>query len=843
MVLDNFRQDLRVGLRVLIKEKSFCALAVFVLALGIAAVTTQFSVVNGVVLRGFSFPNSERLVSVRFIDPTATQPNFFGAPPNQILALDYQELAAHQTSFEHVAAYTNQATVNVTYQGTPQRYTGAYVSENFFRVLGVAPVHGRDFTAADNTPGAEKVAIISHALWQRDFGSDPKAIGAAVRLNGRPATIVGVMPPGFGFPLNEEIWIPIFNEYPPRPRHERGLPGGSPAVMGLLKAGTTMEQAESELTLFAQRLAGEFPDTNKQFNVGQAEPLIRTFTPANIRQLLFLMLGLCVAVLLLACANVMNMQFARATLRAKELAVRSSLGATRGRLVRQMLTESLLLAAIGAVAGVALAYWATDFLIATVRNQQTPIPAHISFAIDGVVLAFVVGSTVVAAVFSGVLPAWMASRANPVEVLKEGGRGNTSRAVGYVTRGLVVLQIFLTCIILIASLLWAQSIVKQQEIDYGYDTHGYMTARMGLMDGDYPNAEARRLFYNRLLRDLRASPEIEHAALSNRTRMAFVATGPAAIEIEGKEYKDDRDRPTVNVEAVSPGYFAAFAMRLIDGRDFTEDDSDAALPVAIVNSGFAKAQFGTDNPIGRRFRTVGNNGRLFGPWRTVVGVVSDVRMLGPFNNPGTEAYGFYIPLYSAPFGPARPPAGPQFATIIVKPRAAAAAPAFANDLRRAVNRVDPNLPLYFIGTPAENLDTFLATNRVIATMFSVFGVVAMLLAAVGLYGVMSFSVNQRTQEFGVRMALGAAPGRIVQMVLSQSGVQLLIGLGLGLGITGALAKVFDAGIRRQLFNTSPFDPATYAAVALLLTLVSFIAVIFPARRATKVDPMVALRAE
>jgi putative ABC transport system permease protein len=370
-----------------------------------------------------------------------------------------------------------------------------------------------------------------------------------------------------------------------------------------------------------------------------------------------------------------------------------------------------------------------------------------------------------------------------------------------------------------------------------------MTARMGLMDGDYPNPDARRLFYNRLLRELRASGELEHVALTNRLRMAFTITGPAAIEVEGKEYKDDRDRPNVNLEAVSPGYFAALGMRLIDGRDFTEDDNDAVQPVAIVNSGFARAQFGNDNPIGRRFRTVGNQGRLFGPWRTVVGVVSDVRMLGPFNNPNAEAYGFYVPLYSTPFGPARPAAGPQFATILVKPRQGGNASGFATDLRRAVNRVDPNLPLYFIGTPAENLDTFLATNRVIATMFSVFGLVAMLLAAVGLYGVMSFSVNQRTQEFGVRMALGADPRRIIRMVLSQSGGQLLIGLFLGLGAAGAVAVIFDAGIRRQLFNTDPADPLTFAAVALLLTIVSFIAVIFPARRATKVDPMVALRAE
>ncbi len=845
MIIETFLQDLRIGLRVLIKEKSFCLLAVFVLALGIAAVTTQFSVVNGVVLRGFSFPTADRLVSIRFIDATATQPNFFGAPPNQILAYDFQELAAQQKLFEAVAGYTNQATVNLTYNGNPRRYTGAYVTESFLSMLGVKPVLGRDFTAADNTPGAEKVALISHRLWQRDFAGDASVVGAVVRLNGRPATIIGVTPPGFGFPLNEEIWIPIFNEYPPRPRHERGLPGGSPSVMGLLRRGATIEQATSEVTSFANRLAQEFPDTNKQFDTGHIEPLIRTFTPPNIQQLLFAMLGLCVAVLLLACANVMNMQFARATLRAKELAVRSSLGATRGRLIRQMLTESLLLAGIGAAGGVALAYWATDFLLATVRNQQTPIPAHISFEIDGLVLGFVVGATMLSSVLSGVLPAWMASRANPVEVLKEGGRGNTSRAVSFVTRGLVVTQIFLTCIILIASLLQVQSILKQQRIDYGYDTHAYMSARMGLMDGDYPNSDSRRLFYNRLLRELRASAELEHVALTNRLRMAFTITGPAAIEIEGREYKEDRDRPNVNVESVSPGYFDTLGLKLLAGRDFTEEDDDSKLPVAIVNAGFAKALFGSDNPVGRRFRTYGANGRNSGAWRTIVGVVSDVRMIGPFNNPGVESYGFYVPLYSSAFGPARGQVGPQFSTILVKPRGAGSggAAAFTNNLRRAVNRVDPNLPLYFMGTPAENLDAFLATNRVIVSMFSVFGLVAMALASVGLYGVMSFSVNQRAQEFGVRMALGADHGRIIRMVLSQSAAQLALGLLLGLGSAAAIAIIFRTGISQQLFDTNPADPLTFAAVGLLLTLVSFVAVIFPARRATRVDPMTALRAE
>lgn len=841
MIFETFLQDLRIGFRVLIKEKGFCAIAVIVLALGICAVTTQFSIVRGVVYRGFAFPNAERLMSVQFIDPSPQPPNFFGNQPNQILSLDFQDLAANQQSFEMVAGYIFQSTVNVSHNRNPQRYIGAYVTENFFKVLGVGPTLGRDFTAADNTPGAEKVAIISHRVWQRDFAADANVVGAAIRINGRPATVIGVMPPRFAFPTTEEIWIPFFNEFPPRPRNDRNAPGAQPSVMALLRPDVSLTQANDEITRFAQRLAGEFPDTNKQFNTGKVEPLINTFTPAQVRNLMFAMLAVCFAVLVLACANVMNMQFARASLRGKELAVRSSLGATRARLVRQMLTESLLLAGIGAIVGVALSFWATDFLHAAVINSGTPIPSHISFEIDQWVLVFVVLAAMFSAVVSGVLPAWIASRANPVEVLKESGRGNTSRAVSLVTRGLVVVQILLTCVILLASLLQLQSILRLQELDYGYDTHGLMSARMGLMEGDYPTPAARGLFQERLLRELRASAEIEHAALSSRLRMAFAGNTP--IEIEGREYRENRDRPTVNFEQVSDGYFATLGMKLHEGRDFTSEDVDTKLPVAIVNATFARKNFPNGSAIGRRFRTVGNNGQLFGPWRTIVGVVSDVRMLGPFNNPNSEEYGFYAPLSAGLFGPVRPAAAPQFATIVVKPRTAHAA-GFATNLRRTVNRVDANLPLYFVGTPAENQASFLGTNRVIAMMFSIFGIVAMVLAAVGLYGVMSFSVNQRTQEFGIRMALGADHSRILGMVLRQGSIQLALGLVLGFGTALLIALVGYQGIRRQLnFTIEPFDAKTYAAVAVLLALVSLIATLIPARKATRVDPMIALRTE
>jgi putative ABC transport system permease protein len=837
MALETVAQDFRIGFRVLRKERAFSGLATLVLALGICAVATMFSVVNGTMLRGFSFPNADRLASANFIDPTSA--NFFGVN-GQVTAMDFEEIRPVQQSFERLAAYLNGSTVNVTVDGRPQRYTGAYVTQDFLSSLGVQPIMGRDFTAADNTPGAEKVALIGYGIWQRDFGGVQDIIGKNVRINGKPATIVGVMPQGFAFPANEELWLPLFSEYPPRPRNDPT--NVNPAVLGALKPGVTLDQANAEFTSFAQRLAKDYPDTNKQFNTGRVERLIDSFTPRPLRGTLYTMLGFCVGVLLIACVNVMNMQFARATLRAKELAVRSSLGATRMRLIRQMLTESLLVATIGASIGVALSYFTTDWLYRTIRSLDNPPPAYITFDVDGVVLAVSVGATVLAAVASGLLPAWMASRENANTVLRDAGRGTTSRRMILVTRGLVVCQIVVTCVLLIGSLLQVRSILNQQAIDYGYDTSGIMSARMGLMDGDYPSNDMRKQFYDRIVRDLGGTPEFAAVGLTNRFRMVFSGNGP--IEIEGRTYKENRDRPQANFEQVTPGFFDVTGQRLIRGRAFTDDDLDSKLPVAIVNAAFAQKHYGHDNAVGRRFRTVINNGTTPGPWRTVVGIVTTVRMLGPFNNPNVDDSGFYVPFYANPLGPATP--GPfinQFATVVVRPRAGQRADALAGALRREVQKVDPNLPLYFVGTPHSQQEGFVAQNRIIATMFTIFGIVAIVLASVGIYGVMSFAVTQRTQEFGVRMALGANASRILQMVVQQGIVQIVVGLVLGLGLALVLAVVAADGIRNTLFGVTGRDPFVYTVVAALVTLVSLLATFVPAQRATRVDPMIALRAE
>ena len=836
MNTETLLQDLRIGLRVLVKERAFCALAVFVLALGIAAVTTQFSVVNAVILRGFSFPNTDRLMNVRFIDPTSA--SFFGVN-GQISTMDFEEMRSGQQSFEMVAAYLNGSTVNVTAGGVPRRYTGAYVTEDFLRILGVGPAIGRDFVAADNEVGAPKTAIISHALWQRDFGGTADIVGTAVRINGAPATIIGVMPQGFTFPINEDLWLPLYGDFPPRPRNDPNA--NNPAVMGLIRDGVPIIQAEAEITRFAAQFARAYPDSNKQFNTGLVEPLIKSFTPLPLRGTLLTMLGFCAGVLLIACVNVMNMQFARAMLRVRELAVRSSLGATRTRLVRQMLTESLLLAGGGAVLGIALAYVSVDWLNAAVFNMDNPPPRWMYFDIDGPVLAFTVGATVAAAVLSGLLPAWMSSRVSAVAVLREGGRGSTSGRIGVLTRGLVVVQIVVTCVLLIGALLQVRSLVQQQAIDYGYDTEGMLAARMGLMEAEYPTPESRKLFYDRVLRELPASPEFAGVALTSRFRMVF--SGNAPIEIEGKVYQERRDRPQTNFEQVSPGFFALTGQRLVEGRLFTDDDLQSTQPIAVVNAAFAQKHFGNESASGRRFRSGDGTGPA-GPWRRIVGVVTTIRMQPPFNNPNVDASGFYVPFYSTPAGPADETlGGNQFATVLVKPHPGQRPDALAPALRREINELDPNLPLYFVMTPKASLDAFIAPNRVITTMFTMFGAIAVVLAAVGIYGVMSFSVNRRTQEFGVRMALGANGGQVLGMVLRQGARQVGLGLVLGLGLALALGTVGGTAIANTLFNVSARDPITYAAVGVLIAVVSLAAILVPGQRAARVDPVVALRTE
>jgi putative ABC transport system permease protein len=834
MILDSFRQDIRVGLRLLIKDKWYCFLATLVLALGIGAATTQFTIVNAIVLRGFSFPHPEQLMSIGLIDPKASdQNNNFGIG-NIPTAQDFEDLRADQKSFSMMAGYLSGSTLNLTYKNNPQRYTGGYVTEDLFKIIGVSPAMGRDFTAEDNKPSAEKVAILGDEIWRRDFGADPHIVGQSVRINGKAAMIVGVMPPNFKFPVSEEVWTPLYNEFPPVPRGNLflGANNRAPAVMGRLRPGVTIDQANAEFVALARHLAEDNPKTNQNYTSANVQPLLNAFTGVQLRQTVWAMLAAVILVLLIACVNVMNMQFGRAALRAKEVAIRGALGATRWRIIRQMLTESLVVAGFGAVAGVLLAYWAVDLLARAISAGPFPPPYWWRFTIDGAVLAFTVLITLAATIVSGLVPAFVSARGNTAEIMKEGGRGNSSRLVNVITRVLVVGQIALTAALLIAATLQIKSIRNQTSLDYGYDENAIYTARMGLMEGAYPNEDTRREFFKRAVRALRANPQFESAAMTDRFRMTFAPAGQ--YEVDGQSYLTDRDRPRCNFESVSDNFFATLGLKVLEGRDFTINDVDSKQPVAIVNASFARKYWGNQSAIGHQVR-------IFNPgqpqaWRTIVGVVPDMLMQGPFDQQ-TESAGFYMPLLGA--SPAT-----QFCTILVRPRAGQRAETVGPVLSRAVADLDSNLPTYFTGTPAQFHKEILSGSRLIATLFSIFGIVAFILSAVGLYGVMSFSVNQRTQEFGIRMALGADATRIFRMVMTQGAWQLTIGLVLGAGGVALLfGVVAAAALKNILFKVNALDPTVYFAVAGMLTLVAAASCLIPARRATRVDPIVALRYE
>ena len=832
MILEKFSQDVRIGLRILFKEKSFCLLAVLVLALGIAGVTTQFTIVNAFVLRGFSFPHPEQLMSVGILDPQASpQQNNFGQGfiPT---AADYEDLKAGQNSFALMAGYLNGSTINVTYKNNPQRYTGAYVTENFFRIVGVSPIMGRDFTADDNNPGAENTTILGYEIWKRDFSGDPNIVGQSVRINGKAATVIGVMPQNFKFPISEELWVPLYNEFPLVPREDPRANNSAPQIIGRLKDGVSLDQANAEFSALAKRMAKDNPKTNEHLTAANVQPLLNSFTGPQLRGTIYAMLGAVLLVLVIACVNVMNMQFGRAALRAKELAIRGALGATRWRLVRQMLTESFLLAAMGGAVGVIFAEWAVGLLVRATNALPFPLPYWVQFTIDGKVLIFTLAIVVVATLLSGFVPAILSARGNTAEMMKEGGRGNSSRLVNVITRVLVIGQIALTAALLIMATLQIKSIRNQTAQNYGYDENAVYSARMGLMEGDYPTDDAKHQFFVRALRSLRSNPAFEAAAMTNRFRMTFAPGGQ--YEVDGQTYVTDKDRPRGQNESVSDSYFTTLGLKMLEGRDFTIEDSDAKQPVAIVNASFAHKYFGNQSALGHQVRSF--NPARPEPWRTIVGVAPDMLMQGPFNAQ-SDGVGFYVPLLAAT------PAA-QFCTIVVRPRMGAVAANMGPVLSKAIAELDSNLPTYFAGTPARLHDEILGVNRLTANLFTIFGAVAFALSAVGLYGVMSFSVNQRTQEFGIRMALGADAKRIFRMVMQQGAWQLAIGLFLGGGAAALLLGVLLANaLQNILFKVKPLDPTIYLVVSGLLTLVAAVSCFVPARRATRVNPMVALRTE
>ncbi len=728
----------------------------------------------------------------------------------------------------------------MTVDGQPRRYEGTLATPDLFRILGIAPALGRDFEASDDRPGAEKVAIISHGAWQRDFGGAANILGRAVRLNGAPATIIGVMPKGFAFPYRQDVWVPLHSQFPVLARNDPRDRAG--AVLALVKPDVSLDAANAEVTSFAKRFSEAYPDTNKRYSSGLVVPLIQRYTPNGLKGTLLTMLGFCVGVLLIACVNVMNMQFARATLRAKELAVRSSLGATRGRLIRQMLTESILVATAGAALGIPLAYEAADWLWATVHSMQYGPPTWMTFDIDARVLALTVAATAAAAVVvrprarvDGVARRHGRRAARPVARQHRPGRGaGDQRPRRLPARGDVRA----------ARRVPAAGAVDRQAAAGGLRVrHERRAVGEARPDGCAATRRPRRASCSTTACSSRCAARPSSALPPSPTGCGWCDSGTTRIEIDGKAYKQQRDRPVTNWEMVSSGFTEVIGQPVIEGRAIADDDLDSKRPVAVVNEAFARRHFGRDSAVGRRFRTVTDDEQP-GPWRTIVGVSRTVRMLGIYNSPLADGSGFYVPFYGTLEGPASPVADPaQFATVVVRPRATVPAESMVSALRRAIEKVDRDLPLYYIGTPAQHYDAALAQNRVIAGMFSTFGLVSVLMASVGLYGVMSFSVNRRRQEFGVRMALGADRRAIVGIVLRRGLRQIALGLTIGFALAFVLATIGRDVLSGMLYSVNGHDPFSYVVVFAVVAVVSLVAAVVPALRAARVHPMTALRAE
>ncbi|MFT3828539.1 MAG: ADOP family duplicated permease [Opitutaceae bacterium] len=821
-------QDLRLAARSLRRDKGFTLAAALVLALGIAAVATQYAVVDGALLRGFSFNDSQRLVAVELTNPAEA------LAPSRVTEADFDDLRARQTSFVSLVGYLNITGANVVIQGSAQRRNTGYISPDFFRTLGVAPALGRDFTPDDDRPGGSPVVILSHAMWQEDFGGATAILGRTLRLNGRLATVVGVMPRGFIFPWAEKLWTPMHVEFPARPRHERQLAVVS--LIGRLKEGVAIATASAEVRALAADLAAQHPE-NRDYGLGRIRPLLETFAPTQLSETLRLLLAFAAGVLLVACVNVALMQLARSTARGRDYALRAALGASRLRLLRQLLAENLLLAALGAVPGILLAQWGVAYIDGAIRQFSNSMPAWMRFSVDGPVLAVVVAAVIFATLLSGILPAAIVLRRDLATTLGASGRGVAGTRGAWLSRGLVSAQIALTAILLVGATLQLRSIVRRARVDHGYDTAGVYSARIGLMAADYPTDAARVAFHERLLRTLRNTPEIAAAGFSDRYRMAVVDDSPVEVaEAPGSHAK-------VFFERVTDGYFATLGQHLMEGRDFSADDSDVAQPVAIVNASFARRHFPGRSALGRSFRPLNANPAIVEPWRVIVGIVSDVRMLSPFES-RLDNSGYYVPFTAAVPGDGQPHrAGLKFATIVLRPRAGASPESLEPVLRRVVGTIDPDMPIYYTGTPRSQLDGFLSQTRLTTGISTIVGALAICLAAAGLYGVTAYTVNRRQREFGIRFALGASRRQVLEPVLRQAACSVGIGLALGLPLAYAATAAAGAFLGDYLHGVNALDPTVYLSVAALLAAVAFVASCIPARRATRVDPMIVLRAE
>ena len=809
-------KDLRYGARQLAKNPGFALMAILTLGLGIGSNTAIFSVINGVLLKPLPYENGERLVLVQQSAPLANQANV-GISIKELY--DYREQLA---SFDGLVEF-HQMSFDLLRRGEPDRVATGVVSPNFFDVLGIRPLFGRTFVGTDDDEGAEAVLVLGHAYWQTKFGGDRNIVGQVFEMNNRPHTVVGVLPPVPHYPNEVDVYMPT-SACPFRSAAERQIAQNRRAfsalqVFGLLKQGASPETAATEVATVAKRFQQDFPGINayRQATGFQARTanVLEQLT-SGARETLLILLGTTGLVLLIACANVANLTLARMLRRDRELAMRTALGAGRWRLIRQLLTESTLLSVAGGIVGLAFA-WSTVDMLTRFVGRFTSRTGEIG--IDPGVLAFTLLVSVVTGLLFGTLPAF-ASRVDLVSALKSGGKG-TSDAGGRrrIQGALIVAEVAVSVVLLVSAGLLLLSFYRLQSVDPGFRGDRVMSAEVFGNFTKYPDAQSLRRLYVTTLERLESSPGVVAAAVTNAVPLAGLQPGTTRFQIQGKTYNAPEERPTADVRVASTKYFDTLNIPVKRGRAFTELDHENAPPVAMINETMIRQWEGRD-PIGSDISF--DNGQN---WVTVVGVVADVRAFGLDRDAVAQ---IYRPLRQNP-----QIAGRVMVRMNGEPAAATAI------IREAVHGFDPDAPIENVRTLDEIRDTSLATPRLTAVLLTIFAALALLVTVTGITAVIAQSVSQRTQEFGLRMALGASQQSVLRMVLGQG--LTLVGIGLAIGIVASigLARV----LRSYLYQTTPTDPITFAGVAMAFVIAGTLACLGPAWRATTVDPMKALRAE
>ena len=801
--METLLRDIRYGIRSLLKRPGFTAVALIALALGIGANTAIFSLVNAVLLRPLPFADPDRLVWVWGNIRT-------GGTRASVSPLDFLDYRKQNTTFEQFAAsIVVPVPLNLTGSGEPERLTAAVVTGNYFEALGARPALGRTFLLENESPGRDQVAVLSYGLWQKRFGGDPAILKKTVILDGKTCEVIGVMPKEFSFPQSAELWVPMNFDISPEMKQRKAH---FLRPIGKLKAGVTVAQAQADMDAIARMLEEQFPATNTGWSVRLVS--LREQIVGNTKPTLFILLGAVGFVLLIACANVANLLLVRAATRQKEIALRTALGAGRFRIVRQMITESVLLALLGGAFGTLLAVWGVNLLV-TLSADNIPPTAQVK--IDTSVLAFTLLVSLVTGVLFGLAPALRAMKLNLVESLKEGDRSGIGGQSNRTRSLLVVFESAVAVVLLIGAGLLVRSLIQLQKTNPGFDPHNVLTMRVDLPREKYATPDKAANFFQQLESRVGNLPGVESVGLVSElplsgqpNDMPYTVEGRPPVTID-QAFDDDFRR-------VNQQYFRALRIPLLRGRNFTEQEVRQSAKVVIISDLLARQVFPNEEPIGKRLvMSMGN--QAF----EIIGIVGDVRHRALESQPFAA---MYLPTYER-----------GWMNVVIRtqgdPRTLVPA------VRKEVQAIDPDQPVAAVRTMEQWLDTAVAAPRYRTALIGLFALLALVLASTGIYGVMSYSVTQRTHEIGVRMALGAGQRDVLKLVVRQGMVLVLVGVGLGVAGSIALTRVMSS----LLFEVTPKDPLTFAAVATLLAVVALAACYIPARRATKVDPLVALRYE